>query len=258
MDTGEKRPSAVPADDNGDELWPGGPQFLWQPGTFRLGTDSVLLADFAGAERARTILDLGCGGGVLLILLALRSPRARLEGIEISPEAAALCERNVALNGLRDRCRVTAGDLREHRTLYEAGSWDLVVSNPPYFPVDSGYAAPEAGRAAARSEGSCSLADLCAAARYLTRWGGRFALVHRPERMSQVLCTMSEAGLEPKRLRMIQYKANSAPSLFLAEGRRGGKPGLEVLPPLILSEADGSDSREIRRIYHREPGREAR
>lgn len=258
MDTGENCRPAPPAADGADELWPGGPRFCTAPGIFKLGTDSVLLADFAGADRARTILDLGCGGGVLLVLLALRAPRARLEGIEISPEAAALCEKNLSLNGLTDRCRVTAGDLREHRKLYAAGSWDLVVSNPPYFPVGSGYMAPDERRAAARSEGSCTLADLCAAARYLTRWGGLFALVHRPERMSQVLRAMSEAGLEPKRLRMIQYKTDSAPNLFLAEGRRGGKPGLEVLPPLILAEADGSDSGEIRRIYHRGTGRLAR
>lgn len=234
-----------------DELYAGGPRFRHAAGVFKLGTDSVLLADFASVTHAKTILDLGSGAGTLTVLLALRAPQARVEGIEIDPDAAALSRANLAENGLETRCSVLTGDLREHRSLFSAGAYDLVVSNPPYFSAGSGYTAPDERRAAARDERSCTLEDLCAAARYLTRWGGLFALVHRPERMSEVLCAMSAADLEPKRLRMVQHKSTSAPNLFLAEGRRGGKPGLEILPPLILANADGTDSDEIKRIYHR-------
>lgn len=234
-----------------DELYPGGPRFFSVPGVFRLGTDSVLLADFASAAHTSRILDLGCGGGTLGVLLALRVPDAEIDGVEIDPTASVLCRRNYAENGLSDRCRVTEGDLRDYRALFTAGAYDLVVSNPPYFAAGSGYSAPDDRRAAARDERNCSLAELCEAAKWLTRWGGLFALVHRPERMSEVLCAMSTAELEPKRLRMVQYNASRAPSLFLVEGRRGGKPGLEILPPLLLTDADGQDSEEIRRIYHR-------
>ena len=234
-----------------DELYPGGPRFYHSPGVFRLGTDSVLLADFASAPRAKRILDLGCGGGTLEILLALRAENAVAEGVEIDPGAAALCRKNIEENGLSGRCSVVTGDLRRYRELFRAGDYDLIVSNPPYFPSDSGYTAPDPQRAAARDERSCSLQELCEAAKWLLRWGGLFALVHRPERMSEVLCTMSEAGIEPKRLRMVQYDASRAPSLFLAEGRRGGKPGLEILPPLYLTDGEGRDSPEIERIYHR-------
>ena len=234
-----------------DELWPGGPRFFSAPGVFRLGTDSVLLADFAVVEGASRILDLGCGGGVLSVLLALRAPAARVEGVDVSPEAVALCRKNLEENGLADRCSAIEGDLRAHRGLLKAGEYDLVAANPPYFPAGSGYASPDPQRALARDERGCTLEDVIAAARYALRWGGRFALVHRPERLSEVLCALSSAGLEPKRLRLVQPRAGAAPNLFLAEGRRGGKPGLEILPPLLLAEPDGTDSPEIRKLYHR-------
>ena len=232
-----------------DTLWPGGPRFLKSEDGFRLSTDSVLLAHFAAPKRAGRILDLGCGAGVLTVLLQFSHPSATVEGIELQPEAAALCRRNLTENGLRDDGILT-GDLRNFRTLFRAGAYDLVVSNPPYFPAGSGYSAPDPARAAARDERACTLDELCAAAGYLCRWGGSFALVHRPERLAEIFCAMRAHGLEPKRLRLVQHRADSAPSLALIEARRGGKPGLAVEAPLLLCSPDGGDSPEVREIYH--------
>ena len=106
-------------------------------------------------------------------------------------------------------------------------------------------------RAHARDERTCTMQDICTAMAYLTRWGGSAALVHRPERLSELLCALTAAGLEPKRLRTVARTADAAPSLVLVEARRGGKPGLRILPPLALCAPDGTDSEEIRRIYHR-------
>lgn len=233
-----------------DELWPGGPRFKQQPDSFRLSTDSVLLAHFAAPIRANKIIDLGCGAGVLTVLLSHARPNVRVEGVEIQPESAALCRANMAENGF-DPSAVMTGDLREHRGFLKAGDYGLVVSNPPYFPVDSGYTAPADSRAIARDERCCTLDELCATAKYLCRWGGAFALVHRPERLSEIFCTMTRHGLEPKRLRMVQYKAGHAPNLVLIEARRGGKPGLNIEKPLILCAHDGSDTEEVKEIYHR-------
>ena len=241
-----------------DALWPGGPRFFAAPGVFPLGTDSVLLADFAVVRGAGRILDLGCGGGVLAVLLALRAPEAFVEGVDLSPEAVALCRRNLAENGLAARSAVREGDLRAYKTLLTAGEYDLAVANPPYFPEGSGYTAPDPRRAAARDERNCRLEDVLAAARHALRWGGRFALVHRPERLSEALCAMTAAGLEPKRLRLVQPREGEKPNLFLVEGRRGGKPGLEILPPLPLAGADGTDSAEVKRIYHADQGEHRR
>lgn len=233
-----------------DELWPGGPKFRQVEGSFKLSTDSVMLADFVSSTRARKIIDLGCGAGVLTVLLNVSHPLSEISGVEIQENSAQLCRSNLKENGFPDK-RILCADLRQHRSLLTAGDYDLVVSNPPYFASESGYAAPDEARATARDERSCTLKDLCTAAAYLCRWGGYFAVVHRPERLSELFCTMTANGLEPKRLRMIQHRPDSIPNLVLVEGRRGGKPGLTVERPLILCNPDGSDSEEARRIYHR-------
>lgn len=233
-----------------DELWPGGPRFRQVEGSFKLSTDSVLLAHFASPIRGKKIIDLGCGAGVLTVLLSHARPGVRVEGVDIQLSSAALCRENMAENGF-DASAIMEGDLREYRENWKAGEYDLVVSNPPYFPVESGYNAPADSRAIARDERCCTLEDICAAAKYLCRWGGAFAMVHRPERLSEIFCAMSAHGIEPKRLRMVQYKATHAPNLVLIEGRRGGKPGLNIEKPLILCNADGSDTEEVKNIYHR-------
>jgi len=233
-----------------DQLWSGGPYLLQSAEVFKLGTDSVLLADFALGIRAESAADLGCGCGVIAIALAYQKD-IKVDAIDISEAAAELTRRNASLNGLDEKIKVICGDIRNHRELLKAGAYDLVVSNPPYFAGGSGKTAKTEARALARDERGCTLSDLVEAAAYLTRWGGSFAVVHRPERLSELLCTMSAAGIEPKRLRMVQYKARSAPNLVLVEGRRGGRPGLKIEPPLILTEDDGSDTEEIKRIYRR-------
>ena len=233
-----------------DELWPGGPKFHQAEYGFKLGTDSVLLAHFTNPSRAKRILDLGCGAGVLTVLTAYKAPRGQVMGIEIQPESAEVCKQNMAANGF-DPEQILIGDLREHRKLFEAGSFDLVISNPPYFTANSGFTAPNEKRATARDERTCTMDDLCKAAGYLVKWGGAFTVVHRPERLSELFCSLTKYGLEPKRLRLVSYKANSAPNLILVEARRGGKPGLAIESPLILTKEDGSDTEEVKKIYHR-------
>lgn len=233
-----------------EELWPGGPLFL-QAKHFRLGTDCVLLSDFVNAAGARHGIDLGCASGAAMLLLLERAPGLSMTGLEIVPEAAALARENMALNNLTERSEIVAGDIRDHRALFRAGAFDLVVCNPPYFPRGSGALSPDAQRAAARSELACTLPECCAAAAFLLKTGGRACFVHRPERLSELLVQLTQAGLEPKRLRLVCRDAGAAPSLVLVEARRGGKPGLTVEPALCLCEPDGSESAEYRRIYHR-------
>ena len=236
-----------------DELWPGGPRFLQSSDGFKLGTDSVLLAHFANTARVKRCIDLGSGAGVLTVLVCEKNKKLRIEGVEIQAESAVLSRQNLDANGLTDRAVIHHADLREHRKFLEAGIYDLVVSNPPYFAENSGKSAPVNSRAIARDERSCSLTDLCTAAGYLCRWGGSFAVVHRPERLSELFCAMTRAGIEPKRLQMVCHRNNSAPSLVLVEGRRGGKPGLTIEAPLVLTRDDGSHSDIVLDIYHRTP-----
>ncbi|MBR5095080.1 MAG: methyltransferase [Oscillospiraceae bacterium] len=234
------------------ELWPGGPVFAAAPQA-PMTTDSVLLAHFVPLRGAERGIDLGCSTGLLTLLLCRRSPALRMVGLELQADTAALGRDCLTKNALADRAQILTGDIRDHRALFPApGRFDLAVSDPPYFPLGSGARSPDAGRDLARSEAGCSLEELCAAAAWLLRTGGRFCLVHRPERLAELFCCMRAAGLEPKRLRLVQRCADSAPSLALVEGRRGGKPGLRIEPALVLRDAEGRESAAYRRICHRE------
>ena len=232
------------------ELWPGGPAFA-QAENQRLSTDSVLLADFVPLRPGRRGIDLGCASGAVALLLLARERTLDMTGLELEENAAALARANLEQNGLSGRARIVTGDIRAHRELFRAGSFDLAVSNPPYFPVGSGARSPDPARAAARSETDCSLEELCRAAAWLLQTGGSFCVVHRPERLSELLSAMTAHALEPKRLRLVAKRFDSAPSLVLVEGRRGARPGLRIEPPLLLTEPDGAESTELRRIYHR-------
>ena len=234
-----------------DTLWPGGPRFIQRPPVFKLGTDAVLLAHFTNATRAARAVDLGAGTGVLAVLLANREPGLVVDCVDILPEAAELTAENVELNGLAGRIRSQQADIRDLKNVLKAGAYDLAVANPPYFPAGGGKRAKGDAIADARDEALCTIDDLCNAAAYLLRWGGRFSLVHRPERLGEVFVAMHRHDIEPKRLRTVTLTAAQAPNLILAEGRRGGNPGLIIEPPLILQDPTGGDSTEIKEIYRR-------
>ena len=231
-------------------LWEGGPQYA-DAAHFPLSTDTVLLSDFASPAGQKKGIDLGSAAGIIPLLLLARNPRLQMTGIEILPEASELSSENLAVNGFGDSFTAVNGDIRNCRSLFPSGSFDFVISNPPYFAVRSGAVPPDAGRAGARGEGSCTMEELCAAAEYLTRTGGSVYLVHKPERLSELLCCMTAHKIEPKRLRFSANTAVSLPNLVFVEGRRGGKPGMKIEPLLILRNADGTESDEYKRIYRR-------
>ncbi len=229
------------------ELWPGGPEYEGG-GAFPITTDSVLLADFARVRPGSTVFEPCCGAGLVSLLLAQRVPGLELHGVELSESAAEAARANFAANGCR--ARVVCGDLRARESLPEANSCDNVVCNPPYFAPGSGKAASGAGRALARSEAGCTFADVARAAARSLKQGGRFAFVHRAERLVGLFAALTGESLEPKRLRLVQHAPGSTPSLVLCEAVRLAKPGLAVEPPLVLYVPDGRESEEMRRIYH--------
>ena len=235
-----------------DELWPRGPCFYYDTALFPPGTDSFCLAYFARPSRGDTVCDLGSGIGLLGTLLLARQESLFIENVELSAPAAALARKTFAENGWADRAAFHEGDLRDVSVLPKAGSVDYVISNPPYFPAGSGESAKGEARQIAREETSCTLDDVCAAAQRVLRYGGRFTLVHRAERLADVLCAMRSHGIEPKRLRFVHHTAAARPSLFLLEARLGGGVGLTVEPPLLLHGPDGGETEDVRRAYFRD------
>ena len=206
-----------------DFLRQGGPCFYFDTELFAPTTDSFALGWFAAPKRGERVCDLGSGTGLLGTLLLAREPSLTLFCVEQNAAANALAEKGFAENDWTERVTRRTGDLRETAVLPAAGS---------------GASAAGEARQAAREEVGCTLADVCAAAARVLRWGGRFALVHRPERLSDLFCTLRAHGLEPKRLRFVASSAENAPSLALVEARRGGNAGLSVEPMLFIGSAD--------------------
>ena len=228
-------------------------EVLWngvsmENGPFRLGTDSVACAWFADFPKGSRVCDLGCGSGAIALMLLASDPTLHLTGIELMPEAARLAEKNAAENALP--FTVMEGDLRQVRDLLPAGSMDGVISNPPYFPVGSGFAAG-GSLSCARSEETCTLPQLTATMRWLLRTGGRAVLVHRPERLTDLIWHLRNDQLEPKRIRFVRHRQESPVSLVLLEARKGGKPGLIFEHDLILCGEHG-ETEEYIRMYHRD------
>ena len=234
-----------------ESLCPGGYRFVWDEALFPPGTDTFLLSSLPRLRPGLRVCELCCGTGLLSLLLLQRQPVLTVTGVDVHPAAVALARRAAAENGLTDRLTFLQGDLRRPEDLPPPGAWDLTVCNPPYYPPSSGRVSPDPVRREARSEVSCTLEEVCAASARLLRWGGTFCLVHKPERLADLLCALRQAGLEPKRLRFVVPRPGAAPSLVLAEGRRGGRPGLEILPPLTLRTAAGQPAPELDAIYFR-------
>lgn len=233
-------------------LWHGGPQFKYEKGVFPIGTDSVLLADFAKRTQIRKknrAVDLGCGSGIISILLALDNKQLSIDSLEIQIQAVRLAVENVRLSGLSEQIRVIEGDLRNCRDYLRPGAYDLSVSNPPYYEYSSGKSPKNDDSAAARGDVLCTLDDICKAAGILTRFGGAFIMTQKPERLAIAFQVISQYGFEPKRLRFVQNSQSSPPNLVMIESRRGAKPSLKIEAPLILKYDDGKDSDEIKTIY---------
>jgi len=227
-----------------------GMRILQSDELFRLGTDSILLANFATPVRGKNIADLGAGGSALGVLLCAANEQCEVTGIELQEKACEISKRNIEINALHDRLHIMQGDLREIRTLLPANSFDAVISNPPYFPMGSGAQAAEPAFAIARTECCCTLNELCSAVAWLLRYGGSFYIVHRPERLAELIYSLKSHRLEPKRLRFVRHHPGAPVSLVLIESRSGGRSGLQIENDLLLFEQNGEQTREYREIYH--------
>lgn len=218
------------------EITPSGCR-IWQDDRFfKMGQDSILLSEFVRPPKGAKICDLGCGSGVLSLQLLQADSRCSVTGLEIQPEVCLLAEENRVLNGFEERFTVQQGDLRQIRQLFPANGFDYVISNPPYFSENSGRPAAGSHKKIARQEENCRLEDVIGAAAYLLKYGGKFGLVHRPERVCEIISCMKDHRLEPKRLAFAYHRLDARPSVLLVEARYGSHSGCEVLPPIIIDQ----------------------
>ncbi|MBR1470106.1 MAG: tRNA1(Val) (adenine(37)-N6)-methyltransferase [Lachnospiraceae bacterium] len=211
--------------------------------------DAVLLSGFVRVPGGAALLDMGTGTGILPLLLSAKTPAGRITGLEIQPESADMARRSVELNGLSEKIRIITGDIKEADRIFGAASFEVISCNPPYIAGGAGLQNPDAPRAIARHEICCTFLDVAEQAAKLLVPGGKLFVVHRPDRLSELLVTLTGCGLEPKRLRIVYPFADKEPNMVLIEAARGGRKGITLEKPLIIYEAPGRYSEEIRRDY---------
>lgn len=217
--------------------------------SFRFGMDAVLLAGFAKARPGDTIVDLGTGTGIMAILMSAKTMADKIIGLEIQPDIADMARRSVEGNGLSSRVSIEVLDIKDAARHLPAGGIDVVVTNPPYTKWGGGLVNPDESRAISRHEILCTLEDVVKTASSLLRCHGEFYMVHRPDRLCDIMVEMRNNQLEPKELRMVCPRAGDAPSLLLIKGIRRGNSGMKLLAPLYIYDADGNYTSEVRSIY---------
>jgi len=218
-------------DETVDDFMDGRLRVIQSKGGYRFSIDAILLSQFVTVRPGDTVVDMGTGCGVILLVMLLTKPAGRAVGLEIQPHLADQAARNALLNGFGGRMDVVMGDIR-NPPLAERSA-DVVICNPPYRQVNSGRVNADQRRAIARHELMASMEDIMAAARVLMKKRGTFATVYPADRLVDVLLRMRQFDLEPKRIQLNYPTADSSAKLALIEATTGGKPGMEVCPPLL-------------------------
>jgi len=234
-----------------DDLHRNGYLLIQDPKRFCFGVDAVLLSGFAKAEKGDTVLDLGTGTGVIPILMEAKTNAAHFTGLEIQEESAEMAQRSVLLNGLEDKIDIVCGDIKEADVIFKGQQFDVITTNPPYMNDGGGIKNDYSPKAIARHEVLCSLEDIARVSAKLLKFGGKLYMIHRPHRITDILCTLRQYKIEPKVIRFVHSYADKEPVMVLVEAVRSGKPWAKVMPPLVVYGDDGKYTEEIIEIYYK-------
>ncbi len=214
------------------------------------GTDAFLLAAYVRPSAKTFCIDLGSGTGILPLLLCAKDKVAHVTAVELQPAFCDLIARNAALNGMGARITPLCSDVRALSSATFGREADLVISNPPYMKCTSGKRNEAEEKYIARHEVHGDIRDFCAAAGRLLKHGGKFYVVWRPDRLSDLMAGLREAHLEPKRMTFVHNDALHEPSTVLIEALKGGAPSTRITPPLLLQDPlTGALTREAQEIY---------
>ncbi len=233
-----------------DDLHRNGYVIIQDPKRFCFGIDAVILSGFAEVKKGEKVMDLCTGTGIIPILLEAKTEGSHFTGLEIQEESVEMARRSVRLNGLEDKVTIDFGDVKNTEALYRASSFDVVTVNPPYMNEGGGLKNGYSPKTIARHEVLCSLEDVVDAAARLLVPQGRLYIVHRPHRLTDIMVTLRNHRLEPKRLRFVHSYADREPVMVLVEAVSNGKPMVKVMPPLIIYKEDGEYTGEIMKIYY--------
>ncbi len=226
-----------------------GLELIQDPSGYKFSTDSVLLANFAKAKTNDICVDLCSGSGVVAILFSCKNKIKKTYAVELQERLADMAKRSVLHNKLEDKIEVLNINLNKTHEVLGHESVDVVTVNPPYNPVGETSETDEI--AMATHELSTNLNEILNETSKLLKYGGKLFMVHRADRLVDILCGCRANKLEPKVLRIVYPKVSKEPNLVLVEATKGGKPGIKTQKPLILNEEDGTETAELKKIYNR-------
>ncbi len=219
---------------------------------FCFGIDSVLLSDYAkdiksGAE----IIDIGTGTGIIGILLTGKTNNTHITGIEIQSEVADMARRSIKLNGIEDRFCIKNMNIKDIFKEMQQNKIDAIVTNPPYMRENTGAKNIEKKKLISRCEVECTLEDIIKISYKLLKSNGEFYMVHRAERIVDILFYLRQYKLEPKKIRFVHSKVFKEPNLVLIKCVKDGGNGLKIDKPLIVYDENGKYTDEILEIYNK-------
>ena len=247
--TAEEKYSLVRSDERLDDLELNGLMIIQKQDGYKFSTDSVLLSNFVKAKPSNFYLDLCSGSGVVAILAAEKNRLKNVLAVEIQPQLADMAERSVRFNGRENEIKVMCEDLSEVHKKIGSEVADVISVNPPYNEVGSTSENDEIRFAT--HEIKTNLDEVCKASARLLKYGGKLYMVHRADRLVDIIYLLRCSNLEPKRLRVIYPKQSKEPNLVLIEAKKGARCGIKIESPLILNNEDGSETDELRKIYNR-------
>jgi tRNA1Val (adenine37-N6)-methyltransferase len=217
---------------------------------FCFGMDAVLLANYCELKKGSKVVDLGTGTGIIPLLLYAKKYISLAIGVEIQSEVADMANRTVILNNLEEHIKILNVDLKNVTDHLEPYSFDAVTSNPPYKLYNSGLQNPSDQKAISRHEIMCNLEDVIENASKLLKQYGKFYLVHRPDRLVDIMCLLRKHKLEPKNIRFVHPRVNDKPNLVLIQASKSGNKELKFAPPLYVYNEQGEFNDEIHTIYN--------
>ena len=233
-----------------DDLQYKGLKIIQNKKGFCFGVDSVLLSDFAKEiKRNSTVVDIGTGTGIIGLLLCKKTNLKKIYGIEIQTEVAQMAEKSVKLNNLEDKFEIINCDINNIFEYLKANSIDCIVTNPPYKKVNTGLKNENEKQMISRHEVMCTLEDVVEKSSKLLKDRGEFFMVHRAERLVDIMCELRKYHLEPKKIRFVHPKSNEKPNLILVKAVKYANEFLKIDKPLIIHDEDGNYTEEILKIY---------
>ena len=219
---------------------------------FCFGIDSVLLSDFAKEiKKDSKVLDLGTGTGIISILLCGKTNLKEIIGVEIQKDVYEMAQRSAKLNQLENKFKLLNEDIKNLSKIFPTNSFDAIVTNPPYKKENTGLKNENKSLEISRHEVMCSINDIAIISSKLLNNNCSLYMVHRPDRLIDIIEALRKNNLEPKKIRFVYPKINKAPNLVLIKATKGGKPFLKIENPLIVYKEDGTYTNEILEIYNK-------